>query len=133
MICLDTTVLIDLWRSGGREDAPVVVCLRRCVADEAFIPSLVAGEFIEGGAVVGVERYRQSIQFPERFRVASIGRETAVRYAEITAALRDAGALKNLSKIDLWIAASALEHGAQLVTRNLRDFQSIPTLVVVEY
>ena len=36
----------------------------------------------------------------------------------------------NIGKMDLRIAAVVLENGGILVTRNLRDFQRIPNLVV---
>jgi tRNA(fMet)-specific endonuclease VapC len=36
----------------------------------------------------------------------------------------------NVRKMDLRIAAVTLEHGGILVTRNLRDFQRIPNLIV---
>jgi len=35
--------------------------------------------------------------------------------------------------MDLSIAAIALEHQAIVVTRNVRDFQRVPNLVVVDW
>jgi tRNA(fMet)-specific endonuclease VapC len=39
----------------------------------------------------------------------------------------------NVGKNDLRIAAVALEHGATVVTRNLRDFQRVPNLTVEDW
>jgi tRNA(fMet)-specific endonuclease VapC len=39
----------------------------------------------------------------------------------------------NAGKMDLRIGAIALEHGAIVVTRNLRDFQRIPNLTAEDW
>ena len=39
----------------------------------------------------------------------------------------------NVGKMDLRIGAIALEHGAIVVTRNLRDFQRIPNLTAEDW
>jgi tRNA(fMet)-specific endonuclease VapC len=53
------------------------------------------------------------------------------------AAIRRSMTLKasklNVGKMDLCIAAIALEHRAIVVTRNLRDFQRVPNLVVEDW
>jgi predicted nucleic acid-binding protein len=36
-------------------------------------------------------------------------------------------------KMDLQIAATALDHGGTIVTRNTRDFKSIPGLIVEDW
>jgi tRNA(fMet)-specific endonuclease VapC len=39
----------------------------------------------------------------------------------------------NVGKMDLRIGATALEHGAVVVTRNLRDFRRIPNLTAEDW
>ena len=111
----------------------MVRCLSQFSGEGEIVPSLVAGEFYEGGACVSAERYQESIHFLGRFTIAEISRETALRYALTVAHLRSEGRIGGVSKVDVWIASCALEHGATLVTRNLKDFESIPELGVVGY
>jgi tRNA(fMet)-specific endonuclease VapC len=39
----------------------------------------------------------------------------------------------NVGRMDLRIGAIALEHGATVVTRNLRDFRRIPNLTAEDW
>jgi tRNA(fMet)-specific endonuclease VapC len=52
-------------------------------------------------------------------------------------AIRRAKALQasklNVGKLDLCIAAIALEHRAIVVTRNVRDFERVPNLIVEDW
>jgi tRNA(fMet)-specific endonuclease VapC len=56
------------------------------------------------------------------FRVAAIHRSKALQASKL-----------NVGKMDLCIAAIALEHQAVVVTRNVRDFQRVPNLVVEDW
>ncbi len=40
---------------------------------------------------------------------------------------------RNIGKMDLAIAAITLEHGGILVTRNTRDFQRVPGLIIEDW
>jgi tRNA(fMet)-specific endonuclease VapC len=67
--------------------------------------------------------------------VRSLSRLPVLSFNE--AAIRRAKALLasklNVRKMDLCIAAIALEHQAIVVTRNVRDFQRVPNLVVEDW
>ena len=52
-------------------------------------------------------------------------------YAKIFATLRARG--RRIGPNDLWIAASAVEHGCPLLTRNVEEFRHVEGLVVVDY
>ena len=55
----------------------------------------------------------------------------ALRFAEVSAALRNAGT--PLPTADLLIAATALHHGLTMVTANRRHFDPVPGLAVEDW
>lgn len=133
MICLDTTFLIDLWRNRQMPDHPAVVLLAGAGAETMAVAAHAAGEFLEGAAWISGERLRDALAFLGLFRVLPAGLETAAHYARIVADLRGRDMLRGLSKPDMWIAASAVEYGAALATRNGKHFESVPDLRVIAY
>jgi predicted nucleic acid-binding protein len=60
-------------------------------------------------------------------RVLTVTEATAMHYAEIDVYLRKHG--KPIPRNDVWIAASAIEHGMQVVTLD-SHFREVPLLVV---
>jgi predicted nucleic acid-binding protein len=127
-IALDTSGYSAFKR--GHPD--VAAHLRR--SREILLPSVVLGELL-GGFEVGARsrRNREELRLlldSPRVRLVSIGEETAERYARIYAALRSAG--HPLPTNDLWIAACAMEHGAELVTLD-RDFAHVNQILVAVY
>lgn len=133
MICVDTTFLIDLWRSRRSPAHPAVALLER-FSDETFlVPAHAAGEFLEGGASVSAARLEDALRFLRLFDTGVVGIETALHYARVVSHLRRRDLLRGQSKADMWIAASALEHGAPLVTRDVRHLAQVPDLAILEY
>jgi len=123
-IALDTSAY-SAFKRGHPE---VVAHLRR--AREILVPSIVLGELL-GGFDAGrrARRHRDELrQFlaTPRVRPVPVGEATAERYARIYTTLREAG--RPLPTNDLWIAASAMEHGAALVTLD-RDFEHVPQIL----
>lgn len=133
MICLDTTVLIDQFRSRGSPEAPVQAALRALAGEAVGVPVIVAGEYLEGAALVSDARLAEARRYLATLRLLPVEGETALIYARLAAALRARQALGGRSQNDLWIAATALRHGARLLTRNPADFAGIPSLEVVGY
>jgi predicted nucleic acid-binding protein len=110
----------------------VVSHLRR--AEEILVPSIVLGELL-GGFQAGrqARRNREELELfraSSRVRTVSISEATAERYAVIFADLRSRG--QPIATNDLWIAASAMEHGTELVTLD-RDFARVRQILVVLY
>ncbi len=111
-IALDT----NAYAAFKRNDPEVVAILR--VAPEIVLSATVVGELLAGfsfGNREAVNR-RELAEFlsARGVRVAPIIEATADNYALIHGALRRRG--KPIPTNDLWIAASALEHGAALLT-----------------
>jgi len=133
LISLDTTFLIDLWRNKDTPGHPAVKILAEHDSEIFVVPAHAAGEFLEGGACVSEQRFRDSLRFVTLFRITAVGIETAKHYANIVSVLRKRSLLAGASKADLWIAASALEHGSALVTRNAKHFDRVPNLTLIPY
>ncbi len=68
-----------------------------------------------------------SVPFLAQFRILSFSEPCQDRFDKL------ASLKLNIRKMDLRIAAIALENGAVLASRNLRDFQRVPGLVIEDW
>lgn len=124
-------VLLDTSGYSGlvRGDVAILEILRE--ATQVLVPSVVLGELYSGfrlGSRLAENelRLRKFLDKP-LVQVVAMTAETAVRYAEIDVYLRTKG--RPIPRNDVWIAASALEHGCVLVTRDAH-FQELPLLLI---
>lgn len=73
------------------------------------------------------EYLTRAIRFLTRMNVVTFTEPAAYRFQTLLAMRL------NIGKMDLRIAATALECGAVVVTRNLRDFGRVPNLTVEDW
>lgn len=111
-IVLDTNAYVAFKRG----DDAIVAVIQRC--PDLLICATVLGELLAGFAAGTREAKNREelslfMQSP-RVRQVACGSITADNYALIYVRLRRVG--KPIPSNDLWIAASALEHGAGLLT-----------------
>jgi tRNA(fMet)-specific endonuclease VapC len=128
LISADTTFLIDLTRESGRDSGPVHDFLRSHLSDEFALSLTALGEFAAGFDDLATETY---VGVKARFRLLVMDEPVARRYREIYRDLKPRGEL--IGANDLWIASTALAHGASLVTRNTREFARVPGLSILSY
>jgi tRNA(fMet)-specific endonuclease VapC len=133
MKVLDTDTLTFLLRGHAK-----VVERRRQETDAVVISVVTRIEILEGrfatllkapdGAALkrGQERLDQAERDLRPFVVLSIDDAAATEFDR----LRQLKGIKKIGRGDLLIAAVALAHRAMLVTRNLKDFRTIPGLRV---
>ena len=124
MYLLDTVVLSELRKSPARRNPNVVSWLASVSPDELSISAISIGEIERG-----IERERSvdptfAAALAEWLdvvlrnyaeRILPLGVDVARRWARLSAEIGNDG-------IDLAIAATALEHGLTIVTRNVSDF-----------
>ena len=123
---LDTCVLSELNRAGGSES------VREAVAglsdDEAWLSVVSIGEIVKGVTLLDAgARQRQLRAWLDRLqthyadRLLPIDVEIADIWGETTARARREG--RTVHMADGLIAATALRHGLQVMTRNTSDFE----------
>jgi tRNA(fMet)-specific endonuclease VapC len=126
-VLLDTSAYSAMRRGDERLRAPVQEAI------EVFLTPVVIGELLSGfvGGSLAPENRSLLREFVEASRVAvlPIDEDTAERYAAIRTYLRQQG--KPIPVNDLWIAASAAQHGLRLLTLD-DHFNRVPQ-VLVEY
>ena len=99
-------------------------------AENVCVNPIIVGELLAGFAQGNRESY--NIDVLERFlesprcMILPLGKESAKRYAHIQNALRMAGA--PVPTDDLWIAATAMEYGLEVVTLD-KHFAKITQIV----
>lgn len=122
---LDTSA----YAAFKRGNESVIEEIRR--ARKIIIPLIVLGELLAGFDAgnrsaqnrVELEAFMDS----KRVELVPIVAATAERYAHIYIHLRKSG--KPIPTNDLWIAASAMEHGAELLTAD-QHFMHVPQILV---
>jgi len=101
------------------------------IAERIFVNPIVLGElragFAAGGRREKNDAELQAFLNSPRVEVALIDEETSVFYASIYRALRQAGT--PIPTNDLWIAASAMQHGLCLVTTDAH-FQKVSSIIL---
>ena len=121
----DSTFFVALHRELQRgERGPAQTLLAR-YADE--IPGM--SEITRGELARGFASKAAWTNFCDRFVSYPFNDAVAWRAAEIFNDLRKRGVMTG--ETDLWIAATALEAGGVLVTRNVKHFQNIRGLKVI--
>jgi len=124
---IDTTVLIPYFA-----DDPAAIALLTQLAPEGFAVSILSYLEAYQGAIERPDPGEAKRKFNAFFRgipVLPVSPATAKRCAEIRSSLKRQGKNPRKRAFDLVIAATALEHGLEVVTHNTKDFQDIPNLV----
>ena len=125
-LAIDTNALIDLLEGGTTAPAAF------SEYDELLVSATVIGEYRAGlpDTQRGQTMFWKLRTFLDKASVKTvqIGDRTAEIYAKVFQALRAQG--KPIPQNDMWIAASALEHGADIATTD-GHFRFIPLLTVI--
>jgi predicted nucleic acid-binding protein len=133
-VLLDTNVVSE-W-TKQQPDPGVVRWLATLDEDRAHLSVITLGELREGIDRMPPGRRREQLdawlraELPDRFagRVVDIDISVAQRWGAIRAAGRRAS--RSLPVVDAFLAATALEHGYAIVTRNVADFAGVvPDLI----
>lgn len=127
MYLLDTDTVIAMLRGEyGIQRKVRAVGLDSCGISEITIAELFTGAFKSG-----IEKDLGQAEFAASFfRIYPIG-ETLKTYARLRVDLERLG--NRLDNMDMFIAATALEHHLTLVTGNTRHFARIPSLVLEDW
>ena len=125
-VILDTNLLIGLFE----KEIPLPAHFTRY--DGIILPATVIGEYRAGlfETKKGEEGRRKLAYYLSKSSVSMVPvtDRTAELYAKVYQALRKEGT--PIPPNDMWIAASALEHGADLATRD-EHFRLVPLLTVI--
>ena len=124
-VLLDTSAY-SAFRNG---DAPAVEVVR--VADRVCFTPVVLGElragFASGTRRAQNEQALNAFLMGNRIDILTIDAETSAFYAAISLSLRSSGT--PIPTNDMWIAATAMQHGLELVTFD-RDFLNVNQVIV---
>jgi predicted nucleic acid-binding protein len=129
---VDTNVLSEVRKPKG--NPAVREKLAAINDDNLFLSVISIGEISRGIAKLDSGKQRQSLeewmaQAEHYFadRILPVERDIAQLWGELTAKVAKAGRVLHTS--DGLIAATALRHGLQLMTRNTSDFESTGVLL----
>ena len=125
----DTDAISELLR---RRPAPAFVkWIKKVAREDQFVSAITVGELYQGAyRSPAQDRHLENIEQRVLPAVTVLPYDTAVAkvFGRIRAGLEIAGV--RLDDADLQIAATAIYHGLELVTGNVRHFQRVPDLQI---
>ena len=124
-VLLDTCVISELNRRGGDPGVRSVVSTH--LPDEVFLSVITVGEITKGILRLPDGRRKTELMtwlrtLDREFagRLLDVGRETVGVWGEVSARAEEQG--RTLPIADGLIAATAIQHGLRIYTRNVADF-----------
>jgi predicted nucleic acid-binding protein len=125
---IDSDVVIDFLA----DDPPTVTLLHSLTADGIAVSIISYIETYHGviESAMLAEQQRRFDAFFAGVPVLPITPEVARRCAHLRSLLKRQGKSFRKRAFDLVVAATALEHGVELVTRNIDDYKDIPHLTL---
>ena len=124
-LLIDTCVISELQKP--QQHAAAQALLARTPEADQYLSVITIGEIAGGIARLAAGRKRQQLQewllglqHAYADRILPIDSQTAQLWGELTARTGAKGV--QIGASDGLIAATALQHGLQIVTRNVRDF-----------
>ena len=123
-VLLDTNVLADFF--AGDPETVEAFQRSRMLAINAVVLGELLGGFVLGTRSGANPRLLSRFLSSPRVKVLPLAAATAEHYADVYAQLRRKG--KPIPSNDMWIAASAREHGLVLFTRDIH-FREIEGLL----
>ena len=131
---VDTNVPSELTRETP--DARVTTFLQSAGKESLFLSVMTLGEICKGIDMLPVSQKRNALQIWLEVdvrswyagRILPVTESIAERWGHLAATARQRGiAIKD---VDAVIAATALEHGLTLVTRNVKDFAGLGVVLL---
>lgn len=130
---LDTNVVSDLYK--GITESPGHAFIDRIPSEQLWLSVVTVGEIQKGCSAMLIGRKRDNVHawleglertFTERVLPFDI--TTAHIWGELGAKTNAVGYA--IDAVDLLIAATALQHGMHVVTRNVKDFEPTGVLLI---
>jgi predicted nucleic acid-binding protein len=122
---LDTSVVI-----ASGDDARLLRALpTECAISVATLAELHFGVDLAKTPAIRAQRLQRLGAVEAAFEALPIDASVARAYATVAHAVTRAGRKPRARVMDLWVAATALVHGAPILTLNPRDFLGLEGLV----
>ena len=124
---LDTTVLISMIKN--QHDARRKI--ENAGIENCAVSEITLGELFYGAYKDGYERHIGEAEFVENNFIILPITSCSKTYGRLRAELEAEGI--RLDNLDLLIAATAIDHKLTLVTHNIRHFERIPGLKLIDW